>query len=439
MAITIKSASPLHTHFFSPLLTRLAQLKSFRSCPKLSDADWLQIGIGRALESVRSGRDFLQSMQSKLRLPDVSHFFATLKSKRRLALCTEANTALCATLTDTVPDVFAAYPALAGFDLYAADGHAHAAAAHDVPQPSKTGFTKFATSHIYALNLRTHGMSHLALADQITRRKEHEMRTLKRLTIVQLRQGAPAGRKVLYIYDPACLDYTLWHQLKKQAIYFLTRMKSNAALTQCGDLAYTATDPLNAGVHFDRQVGIAGRMVRQVRYQCPKSGEIFDFLTNEMKIPPGLIARLYQMRWDIEKSYDEIKNKLNEPERSGDSQPETYPCCWQKKAWASSATAKAMQATFICLAHNLMVQQEHRLLVDEQVSNTSEIKRKAARLGDAMAILTSKNEVMPVLQQVFQRHTQRSVKYLRWLRAWLYLEAPWQDVVAKLRESYRVV
>ena len=86
-----------------------------------------------------------------------------------------------------------------------------------------------------------------------------------------------------------------------------------------------------------------------------------------------------------------------------------------------------------------MVLQEHRLLVEEQVTNTSEIKRKAERLRGATAVLTAKNEIMPVLQQAFQRHTQRSVKYLRWLRAWLYLEAPWCDVVANLKQSYLII
>lgn len=76
--------------------------------------------------------------------------------------------------------------------------------------------------------------------------------------------------------------------------------------------------------------------------------------------------------------------------------------------------------------------------MEEKVSNTSEIKRKATRLAEATAILTVKKQVMPVLQQDFQRHTQRSVKYIRWLRAFLFLQAPWQDVVAILSESYRI-
>ena len=366
MAIIINTNSPLHTHFFGPLLALLPKLKNLRACPKISDADWMQLGISRVIEGVQSGRDFLQSMQAKLRVPCLGRFFSSLKSERRLALCAETNAVLSATMTQTVPDVFAAYPQLDGFELYAADGHSHAHATHDPARPSKTsstGLAKFGTSHIYTLNLRTHALSHLALADKITRRKEHEIRTIKRLTIDQLRQGAPIGRKILYMYDPACTDYNYWRELKRNGIYFATIMKINASLTCCGSLSYDVEDPINAGVCFDHQVGIAGVMVRHIQYQCPQTGDVFDFLTNEMTIPPGLIARLYRMRWDIEKTYDEVKNKLEE-----------------KKAWASSATAKAMQAWFICLAHNLMVIQEHKLRTEEGVTNTSEIKRKAKRL-----------------------------------------------------------
>ena len=97
-----------------------------------------------------------------------------------------------------------------------------------------------------------------------------------------------------------------------------------------------------------------------------------------------------------------------------------------------------MQAQFICMAHNLMVLQEHNLEVEEKITNTAEIKRKAHRLDEAIKILSAKNQVMPVLQQAFQRHTQRSVKYVRWLRAFLFVEAPWQSVAADLRELYRI-
>ena len=146
MAITINPPTALHTHFFGPLPTLFPKLKTFRSCPKVSNSDWLQLGICRALEGIHIGRDFLQSLQAKLRVPSVARFFLILQSKRRLALCAEANAALCATLTDTVPDAFAAYPCLADFDLHAANGHSHKAAVHDLPQPSKTSETGYAKS-----------------------------------------------------------------------------------------------------------------------------------------------------------------------------------------------------------------------------------------------------------------------------------------------------
>ena len=37
---------------------------------------------------------------------------------------------------------------------------------------------------------------------------------------------------------------------------------------------------------------------------------IFSFLTSEYTLPPGVIAHLCRLRWEIEKTFDELKNKL---------------------------------------------------------------------------------------------------------------------------------
>jgi hypothetical protein len=61
---------------------------------------------------------------------------------------------------------------------------------------------------MFTLNLRSHALGHLCVADQDNcKKKEHETRALKRQTIEILRQGAPAGRKVLYICDRAGIDF----------------------------------------------------------------------------------------------------------------------------------------------------------------------------------------------------------------------------------------
>lgn len=79
----------------------------------------------------------------------------------------------------------------------------------------------------------------------------------------------------------------------------------------------------------------AGVMMRRVTYRDPATGGVFRFITGEMTLPPGLIAFLYKMRWDIEKTFDEKKTKLG-----------------VKRAWATTPTARCRQAHFVCLAHN---------------------------------------------------------------------------------------
>ena len=115
-----------------------------------------------------------------------------------------------------MPDPFAAFKCLDDFDLYAGDGHFIAAASHDKATPRKSPAkikpvsraaaftaTKYATGHLYSLDLHSHCMTHLTVSDQVERNKEHDMRALKRQDIQTLRQSAATGRKVLYIWDRA--------------------------------------------------------------------------------------------------------------------------------------------------------------------------------------------------------------------------------------------
>jgi len=70
-------------------------------------------------------------------------------------------------------------------DLYASDGHFQEAAVHDSPDLGKG--SKYATGHFFALNIRSHALVHLTVADQFTRKKEHEMHALKKLSLSELR------------------------------------------------------------------------------------------------------------------------------------------------------------------------------------------------------------------------------------------------------------
>ena len=84
--------------------------------------------------------------------------------------------------------------------------------------------------------------------------------------------------------------------------------------------------------------------MRLIRYIAPRTGEEFEFITNEMVLSPGIIMELYHRRWDVEKVFDELKNKLEE-----------------KKAWASSLEAKRVQAKLCAMTLNLLAVCENHI------------------------------------------------------------------------------
>jgi len=142
--------APLGGRFLAPLEAILPKLTSTRACPELPDSDWLALGVLRVLHAVPSGRGFLQEIGPGLdNCPDVGRFFDALRSERRLALCSEADALLAASLSEVLPDALAGVPELDGFDVYAGDGHWHRAAAHDRrPFPDAP---KSSCGHFYAL------------------------------------------------------------------------------------------------------------------------------------------------------------------------------------------------------------------------------------------------------------------------------------------------
>ena len=347
-----------------PILDLVEQCNHKRKCNALTDHEWIETGLLRILSQEPSGRAFLQGLSDSGR-SDIkrSLFFETLKSKRRLKLCSDVSLSLYEAMRTKYlqADPFASFDVLDGYDIHAGDGHYHGAAVHDV----RKGGKKYPTQHFYSVDLRSHALRHLTLADTSgTRKKEHDMRALKRLDIETLRQSAPKGRKVIYVWDRAGIDFFQWFKWKHVGgIYFVSREKKNMDLMVMADLDYDNKDPINAGVQSYQLVGCsAGVTMHRVIYKCPTYGDTYHFITSLVTVPPGIIAYLYKTRWDIEKIFDQIKNKLTE-----------------KKAWATSDTAKKMQAQFVCIAHNLMMILED-CLEKEGIGNEIENNRRDKRL-----------------------------------------------------------
>jgi hypothetical protein len=189
----------------------------------LPDLKWLQLGISRVLLDTKSGRGFLQQYSPFFDMDlCLQTFFASLKNKRRLTLATEANVKLALQVAGKIVDPLAQFEELHKFHIYAGDGHWYSASIHDARKDGK----KWAAGHFYMLNLHSHALTHLQSADQVHRKHEHDMRTLKRAGWKGLRRNARIGEKVFNVWDSASIDFGFWAQCKQQGgVYFISRWK----------------------------------------------------------------------------------------------------------------------------------------------------------------------------------------------------------------------
>lgn len=412
------SNTETYNEFFKPSTEGLQHCKSYRDCPTLSDKQWIEMGVCRSLFESTSGRAFLQQYNPLFKnQTKCGHFFHTLKSSRRLKFCQELNQYLCTEVTNKLPDSLAQFEELQGFDIYAGDGHWNQPSTHEPTQDGR----KWAAGHFYTLDLRNHRALHLEMADDIGRKHEHDMRALKRQSIQTLRQNAPKGRRVLYVWDSACLGFEQWEYWKQiGGIYFVTRAKENLLCAVVETREVDQQLPINAGIIKDEIVMPEGK-IRFRRIQCvdPATGKLHILITNQMTLSPGLLAQLYRIRWDIEKVFDQFKNSFLE-----------------KKAWAGSRTAKIMQANFLCMAHNLLLLMHGMLELEHGIQNIAEKSRKDKRLRAMVKIAHAANRTVSSFYFSLQRLTKHSLKFIRSLRTYFFLDDPLSKAAAYLKDLY---
>ena len=412
--------------FFKPLV-ELYPLSDFqRICPELNDLEYLQLGIERCVSSAKSGNAFLQTYRKidggKV---GVSHFFESLKSKRRLDHQKSINNLMRPYLKDHMEDELSSIEEFKKWHFVAGDGHYQKAAIFDPKTKAENSDkepSKSPTGHFFSLDLRTHHLGYLDLAQPDDGKKgEHDMKMLKRQELDSLRDRAPKGTKVLWLWDRAVIDYEFWLKAKSQkGVYFATLEKSNSVTKFIREhTIIDYEDGRNEGVISDRMVETSkGFEVRQIVYINPADGVEYRYLTNEFTLPAWAIVLLYKHRWDIEKVFDELKTKLEE-----------------QRSWASSKEAKQAHALFLCLTHNLMLLLENRLNKVEGMKDTIEPKKKLTR--EKTKKKSWRNKFPPsFINSFFARASQRTFRFIRWLRHSLYKRLPYSDSLLELADTW---
>jgi hypothetical protein len=408
-------ATTVNEHFLQRLHHATAAAPSRRHCPEFPDETWITLGVQRVLEATESGRAFLQEHAPRFdKPPRHDNYFASLRSKRRRDLAREVSLHILAHARTRLVDRLAGIPELARHACFAADGHWHKGAVHDPKHDDR----KTAAGHFYALDLRTHTLRHLAAAQGL---HEHDMSALKRIKPGGLRQQVPQGTRVLIIYDKAGIDLRYWDRCRREtAVYFLSRVKENMNLEALADRDWDQGDPRNRGILLDQKVRTReGQTLRLVMYQNGQNGEVYEFLTNEPDLPPGVLAELYRRRWEVEKVFDEIKNKLG-----------------QQKAWGTTLEAKETQAQMITITHNLLLTYEQELEERHGVKPVAEDQRRQKRMETARREGEETGWPPPALAVQARRATQRSVKFIRWLRHALRDKLTEAAAVPRLTQLY---
>jgi hypothetical protein len=99
-------------------------------------------------------------------------------------------------------------------------------------------------------------------------------------------------------------------------------------------------------------------------------------------------------------------------------------------------TARAMQAHFLCLAHNLLLLFEQHLERGHDVANQAEQRRRGERLAQQQQSARLRRMELPPLIARCQRPTQTSLKLIRLLRSFYYTKLPLASFLALLTRSY---
>lgn len=318
-----------------------------RSCPEMSDIDFVRFGLLRGIENNSSGHHFLQTRDNvhDEQLP-VSTYFNTLKSARRMhmleALEQQSYKLNCQMLASHEINYLKQFPELDQYTVEAADGHFIDHACHT---EKGTNEKVYAAGFIYSLNLRYGLLKPLCCVTNGTTRN-HEIPALR--TYIESQDNASnKHEKNLLVYDKAVTDYAWWNLQKRNNNYMISVLKENSVATFSELIPFDSSHEINVGVEGYSIYENKGVKFSLVEYRDPETQILHRFVTTlPTTINPGTIAMLYFKRWTIEKAFNNSKSDLKE-----------------KKAWSSNFNALKNQMRFTSMAYNLM-------RVFEEVSKT---------------------------------------------------------------------
>jgi hypothetical protein len=122
----------------------------------------------------------------------------------------------------------------------------------------------------------------------------------------------PAGSIVAV--DRGYCDFDLFYQWNKSGVYFVTRLKDNAAY----EVVENRQVPLRSNVRLDQIIRLTGpktslkypEVLRRVVVWDEENQQMVELLTNHLRFGATTIADIYRDRWEIELFFKVLKQYL---------------------------------------------------------------------------------------------------------------------------------
>jgi hypothetical protein len=118
----------------------------------------------------------------------------------------------------------------------------------------------------------------------------------------------------ILVFDRGYVDYDWWLSLTRKKVYFVTRLKDNAAYGVITERALSPDHPYVIGdevIVLDQQKkhGPAA-MLRRIEVWVEEKNESMVFVTNHLDLDAATIAEIYKERWQIELFFKALKQSM---------------------------------------------------------------------------------------------------------------------------------
>jgi hypothetical protein len=129
------------------------------------------------------------------------------------------------------------------------------------------------------------------------------------------------------VFDKGYNDYSMFANLCKDGVFFVTRIKDNAVYTPLSEI--DIPDTTDTGVIKDQRIELEVKennvfiqtiTLRRIAYWDNENKRCFEFLTNLFDMDAGHIALVYKQRWQIELLYKQLKQNFPLKYFLGDNQ-----------------------------------------------------------------------------------------------------------------------